>query len=261
MPEAPDVEIYRRYFNKYALNKKIKNIEVLNAKVLRKISAQDFKKWLKGKKFQNARRHGKYLWIDNETDKVLIIHFGMTGFLDYYFSKKRRPRHARALFRFVNHYDLAFINQRLLGHMERASNMEAWKNKKRLGPDVRRIKQKEFLQRLKKSHASVKSFLMDQSALAGIGNIYSDEILFQSGISPKTKCKQLKENQLKEIYQIMKKVIRTAIKRKAQPENMPRSFLLAHRDSDQKCPKGHGSLKRMKFSGRSAYVCPKCQAC
>jgi formamidopyrimidine-DNA glycosylase len=259
MPEAPDVQIYCDYFNQHARNKKIRHVDVENTKVLKQISIKRLQQWLKGKKFQKATRHGKYLIVPVSDKNHLVLHFGMTGFLRYYPEQEEPPSHARVVFQFSNQHSLAYVNQRLLGKVFKIDAWENWQQQNNLGTDLRDITQADFLRMIGQKQGSIKSALMDQAMITGIGNIYSDEILFQAGIHPKTKCQDLTPPQLKKLYSKSQTVFEAAVKSNAQPQEMPKRFMLPHRDTDQKCPKSHGSLDHAKISGRTSYFCPKCQ--
>jgi formamidopyrimidine-DNA glycosylase len=100
---------------------------------------------------------------------------------------------------------------------------------------------------------------MNQHIIAGIGNIYSDEILFQAEINPNTNINKLNEKSLKKLFEKMKNVLRTAIDRKANFEDFPNNYLIPHRSKGGKCPKGDNDLQIIKISGRTSYFCPKHQ--
>jgi len=89
--------------------------------------------------------------------------------------------------------------------------------------------------------------------------VYSDEILFQLAVHPKTRVDDLDPGVLDKVYKTMRRVLETAIDSRADPEEMPDSYLTAHRRSDGKCPKCGGDLEKIKVSGRSAWFCPACQ--
>jgi formamidopyrimidine-DNA glycosylase len=116
-----------------------------------------------------------------------------------------------------------------------------------------------FKQALSATRASIKSALMDQQRIAGIGNIYSDEILFQAGVRPKNPASQLDESSLKALFRAMKEVHSTAIECRADPGRFPEDYLIPHRRGDRICPKCSGGIKTAKISGRTAYFCPRCQ--
>jgi formamidopyrimidine-DNA glycosylase len=225
MPELPDVEVYKRYLDSTSLHKTIQDVEVDDRRVLHNITEKKLRQMLEGKKMTRTFRRGKYLLVNIDQRLWLTLHFGMTGRLKYFKSKD------------INN----FIQD------------------KELGPDALDIKWENFKKLYEGKRGSIKSALMDQKSMAGIGNIYADEILFQSRIHPKTKVEHLDEKKLKKIYQQMGKVLKTAVKERVDPERLPRSYLLTHRDKDGRCPRSHGKLKTTKVSGRTAYFCPRCQ--
>lgn len=102
---------------------------------------------------------------------------------------------------------------------------------------------------------NIKSALMNQKIIAGIGNVYSDEILFQAGIYPFTKIKDLSKADLKNVFKQLKSVINKVINTNLEKEKFPKTFLLTKRENGEKCPKCGGKIKREKYSNRSAYYC------
>jgi formamidopyrimidine-DNA glycosylase len=259
MPELPDVEVYKRYLDSTSLHKTIQDVEVDDRRVLHNISEEKLRQTLKGKKMTRTFRRGKYLLVNLDQRLWLTLHFGMTGRLKYFKSKEKDPAHDRVLFTFTNGYHLAYVSQRMLGEVGIIKDINNFIQDKELGPDALDIKWENFKNLYEGKRRSIKSALMDQKSMAGIGNIYADEILFQSRIHPKTKVEHLDEKKLKKIYQQMGKVLKTAVKERVDPERLPRSYLLTHRDKDGRCPRSHGKLKTTKVSGRTAYFCPRCQ--
>ena len=261
MPELPDVEYFRSYMNSTSLHKKIKKVEVKNSKVLGKVTAASLKKNLKGTKFQSTKRHGKNLFVELSNKKWLTMHFGMTGYLTYYKNNESVNNHVRILFNFSNGYHLAYNCIRMLGRVDLVDEPSAYIKKKKLGVDPFEyiLSFNDFLKLFRKRNGSIKAALMNQSILAGIGNIYSDEILFQSGIHPAVNVKKLKENELKDIYQKMNSILKKAISVNANPDELPRNYLLTHRNPGEDCPKCSGKIKRQTIGGRSSYFCNKHQ--
>jgi formamidopyrimidine-DNA glycosylase len=109
------------------------------------------------------------------------------------------------------------------------------------------------------SRGTVKSFLMNQKIIAGIGNIYSDEILFSTGIHPDSKLNKLQESDLKDIFRALKKVLDTAIEKKVNVSDFPSHYLLPNREEGKGCPKCSGKIKKAVIAGRSSYFCSKHQ--
>jgi formamidopyrimidine-DNA glycosylase len=100
---------------------------------------------------------------------------------------------------------------------------------------------------------------MDQELIAGIGNIFSDEITFQAGVRPDRKVKDLSDDEMKRIYEEMKRVLRRAIELGAELDEHADEFLIPHRGRNGECPRGHGKLVKKTIGGRSSYFCPACQ--
>lgn len=256
MPELPDVEILRKYFNCTSLNQVVTQVDVRSKKIL-EVNNADLIQALKHHEFAETRRHGKHLFA-KLNKQWLMFHFGMTGDLKYFKNMKKDPKHDRLLLTFSNGYHLAFINQRLLGKVDLTNSVEDFIEKNNLGPDAMEITLENF-QKIFNRRKNVKKTLMDQKLVAGVGNIYADEILFQSKIHPKTQSKKLTKNKIKEIYETMKHVFKIAIKNNADPEQFPRSYIIPYRKEGKKCPNCKEKIQRIEVSGRGAFICPKCQ--
>ncbi|HVO75186.1 MAG TPA: bifunctional DNA-formamidopyrimidine glycosylase/DNA-(apurinic or apyrimidinic site) lyase [Ignavibacteriaceae bacterium] len=261
MPELPDVETFRRYFNKTSLNKKIVKAEAVRSRVIKGISPQNLQKKLKGNTFKSTERHGKYLIAATSGNKFLIMHFGMTGSLSYFNDSEGPMKHVHLLLTFQNNYKLAYRDPRTFGAIYFEENKEAFLKRKKLGPDP--LKGNYSFSSFKKAaegkKETLKAFLMDQTILAGIGNIYSDEILFDAGIHPEKPVNKLSKSKSKELFSSMKKVLRDSIKYEADASNFPDDYLLNYRKKNAECPKCGGKIKKITIAGRSSYFCPNHQ--
>ena len=257
MPELPEVEDFRQYFNSTALNKKVVEVEVLDEEILENITSSSFQTRMKGTAFQATHRHGKYLFIELNTEETLMMHFGMTGSLKYYKNEDEIPAFSRIIFSLSNGYKLSFVCPRKLGKISMIEDEAGFIEEHELGPDAysEDFKWEKFRKIMSGKHGSIKTTLMDQKVLAGIGNIYSDEILYHSKIYPFTKVGELSEKQLKSVFEKMKWVFEQAIKAQVKKENFPTNFLLLKRNDGEKCSLCGGRIKVEKFSGRSAYFC------
>jgi len=256
MPELPDIEVFRRYAEAHALDQKIKEIAIEDTKVAA-TSPETIKDSLKGHKLTKAERIGKYLLLPTNTEHFLVMHFGMTGWLDY--AKDEPPEYTKASFTFDNGYSLFFVNPRKLGRLHITDNIHAFCEQMEIGPDALAIREDDFLRKMKRKKGMLKSALMDQKFLSGIGNIYSDEILFQTGLHPKTKLSDLNEAHLGKLYIQMKEVLQVAIEHQADPKKMPGHFIIPRRKEGEPCPYCGGEVKKEKLSGRGFFYCPACQ--
>jgi formamidopyrimidine-DNA glycosylase len=259
MPELPDVEIFKQYIDATSLHKTIETVEVKSPMLLIGVSAQKLQTKLSGHKFQSATRYGKYLFVKLDNNFWLILHFGMTGRLKYFKDMEKEPSHDRLLISFANGYHLAYDCQRKLGEVGLTDDIESFVKEKQLGPDVFDLDFTKFKKILEERRGTIKYTLMNQHIMAGIGNIYADEILFQAGLHPETPVNKLDEIKVKELYKAMYEVLKTVVDSQADPEKFPGSYLLPYRRKGGKCPQCDSKLKQIKISGRTTYYCPKCQ--
>lgn len=259
MPELPDVDVYRQYLNSTALHQRIEEVSVAGPEILNGTSPQNLGRSVKGKAFGSSRRHGKYLFVDIEDGDWLLMHFGMTGYLKYYKHNDKIPDYTQALFSFENGYHLAYVAPRKLGRIAVVASPEEFLSKQKLGPDALALTEKEFIEMASGYNGSIKSMLMKQQLIAGIGNIYSDEILFQAKLHPTRAVNQLNETSLKQLYRAIQSVLQTAIKAHAEPDEMPSSFLLPHRAKGERCPRCNSQVEKFQVSGRTSWFCPRCQ--
>lgn len=257
MPELPSLEIFKQYFDSTSLNQKIKEVVVHNPEILVDISENDLKQFI-NRYFISSSRYGKYLFASSSPNSFLVFHFGMTGFLKYHESNEESDKHARISFIFETGHVLDFIDPRKFGKISIGENISDFINKKHLGPDALEIDLHTFKKLLQKRKGHVKPLLMNQQFLAGLGNLYADEILFQSGIHPLKKANQIKTDEIDKLYDNMIWVLKKAIEFNDRPLNFPENFLLAHRYPKGECPEG-GKLDIIKVGGRTTYYCPKKQ--
>lgn len=264
MPELPDVESFTRYFERTSLNQEIEEIVGETKSLVKRTSFKKFREELVGRQFTEARRRGKFLIAEvSGIDKKVVFHFGMTGSLSY--SRQRgnkfgRDEYAQVTFKFEEGYELRWINIRKLGKIYFVKKPERIDLLKEMGPEPLSLSEQEFLGLLEEHpRKNIKSFFMDQRDIAGIGNIYSDEILFQTEIDPHRSISDLEQEERKELYQKMKNVLIEASNLSHPGAKFPNSWLSAHRE-EMECPnyKTH-ELEKDKVGGRTARFCPKCQ--
>ncbi len=259
MPELPDVEIFKRYLDATSLHQRIDDVDVRNAYILKETSARELARGLKGRRFESSRRHGKHLFVRADGKLWLRLHFGMTGSLQYFKNDEQAPRHARVVFVFANSHRLAFDDQRQFGQIGLLRDVDEFLKKRALGPDALNIDLGKFRKILGKRRGAVKSILMNQQLIAGIGNIYADEILFRARMHPATEISRLADEALRKLFRATHYILRKAIAAKADVNQMPRSWLLPHRGKRGKCPPCGSKLRSAKIGGRTAWFCPHCQ--
>ncbi|MFW9866444.1 MAG: DNA-formamidopyrimidine glycosylase [Candidatus Thorarchaeota archaeon] len=257
MPELPEVETFKRYLDKTSLNKVVKKVKIIDNRILN-IEVSDLRKLVIGKKFESSTRHGKYLLV-SLGEKYLVMHFGMTGDLEYYNNEEEEPKYSKVVFKFENDFNLAYISQRMFGKLDVADSIEEFLQLKKLGPDAYKMSFEEFSGALKRRSAILKNALLNQSFIAGIGNIYSDEILFRSQLNPKTKLDSLDEKKIEEFFTNIKEVLKFGIKKQGDLSTYPNNFLIPHRKKEERCPRCNNEIERFEISGRHGFFCPICQ--
>jgi formamidopyrimidine-DNA glycosylase len=259
MPELPEVETFKRYLDSTSLHQRVTGIEVRDAYVLKRVSARELARRLKGRRFENSHRHGKHLFVRAGDELWLRLHFGMTGSLEYLNHDEAAPKTARVLFRFANNRRLAFDDQRKFGEVELIKNVDEFLQRRCIGPDALDIDLSEFKTIFRKHRGAVKAILLNQQLIAGIGNLYADEILFRACMHPATEAARLSDKDLARLFRAMRYVLEKAIALKTDFNRLPKSWLLTHRGKRGKCPRCGRALKSATIGGRTSWFCAHCQ--
>ena len=262
MPELPHVQLLKEYVDATSLHQEVRHVYVSAEHTLEGVSPSTLRRHLEGHSLDGTRRHGKELFVSVSGDDWLRLHFGMTGELEYFENGDARgpdPEHTRLRLDFEGGGHLAFINPRRLGAIGWVESPEAYLDEAGLGPDALDDDfDVEALRRaLDGKRGTMKSALMDQGMVAGIGNVYADEILFQSRIHPRTEPRSLDADTVETVHRETRRVLEAGID--ARLEDFPDWFLLPHRHEDGTCPKCGTELEKIEVSGRTTWFCPEDQ--
>jgi len=290
MPELPEVETTVNNLKKKILSRTFIDVWTNFGKMIEKPrNFKEFKKELKGKKIKKIWRRGKNIIFELSQRYSLLMHQKMTGHLLYGKWEQRKgqwiPQTKGALEDRENDYiHLMFFldNKKMLAFcdLRKFGKAELWKTEElKNSKELRRLgaepldknftfrKFKEII--LKKKKGKIKQVLMNQEVIAGIGNIYSDEILWEAKVSPFKDISKLNPVELKKIYQAIRKILAKAIKlkgssvsdfRDAQGEKGKFDKMLKiYRKEGQKCPRCGAIIQKAKINGRTAHFCPRCQ--
>lgn len=288
MPELPEVETTVRDLKKKVLGRTFLDVWTDFKKLIKKPkNFAEFKKEIIGKKIEKIWRRGKNIIFDLSENCSLLIHQKLTGHLLYgkwelkkgeWKSKPPGPlddpmnRFLHLIFWLDNNKMLALSDLRKFAKVELLNQKELKKELISFGPeplesDFTFEKFKEVLENKKKG--KIKQVLMDQTVIAGIGNIYADEILFEAKIHPFKDISKLPEEELKEIYQATRKILPKAIELGGESISDFRrisggrggfdSLRKVYRREGEKCSRCGAIIKRVKLGGRSAHYCPECQ--
>lgn len=259
MPELPEVESFARYFARHALGQKITRVNVRDERILGETRAESFVRRLKGRTFTSVRRHGKHLFAETSAkDTWLHLHFGMSGDLAYYRAREEEPRFARIVFDFANGAHLAFEDMRLFGVADLVSSPDAFIADRGLGPDPldATFTLSRFAALLARRRGAIKSLLMSQEIIAGLGNLWVDETLHVASIHPRRAVDRLKKEEVRSIFNAMRRLLRNVIARHERGADLPATWLYHNREIDTRCPRCGGVIRRTVVFGRTTYFCP-----
>lgn len=271
MPELPEVETLKNDLSQRIIGRRIREIQIRQGRIFRKIpSRESLKRNLLGKKIVGLQRRGKAILFSLDSPEILVIRLGMTGQITVTPEPAGMPdKHthlilsmedgSRVLFRDVRRFGQVFLSP--LNEVEGFLQM---------GPEPLHNGFHLFhLQRILNSAMRIKTLLMDQRKVAGIGNIYSDEILFRARISPLRAARSLSSHEMKRLYHAIRKVLREGIRERGstirdfrdglgRPGRYQHHFRVYQRGG-QACLICKTTIERMKVGGRSCHFCPSCQ--
>ncbi len=287
MPELPEVETVRLQLLSKIKNKQIKQIRVFNDKTVRSNVA--FSKRLKGKTFFHIDRIGKLMIFSfkNEPDLFLLAHLKMTGQF-FYLDKKKKVsggghsmteldqkdlpnKHTRVAFYFTDESALFFNDMRKFGYIELADKERVQKAKARFGPEPIKsdFDKVAFATSLKKKNRSIKAVLLDQTFIAGLGNIYVDEALFKAKVSPERKASGVTQKEAYAIAKASGEVMNKAIsvggttfqhfKDTGGKNGNYTDYLKVFGKQKTPCPRCKTEIKKIRVAGRGTHFCSSCQ--
>ena len=275
MPELPEVETVALGLRDFLLGKEITLAKIILHKLIAS-NPSDFSKQLKGKRFVDVRRHGKNLFIEFSGKLTLWSHLRMTG--RFIQGSKQTPldKHDHFYFDLKNSNDnsqsrLIYRDVRKFGFVKLLSQEELNQNAslRKLGPDALEIGKTNFVNLFSGKSRMIKPALMDQSFIAGLGNIYVDEALFQARIHPRESTVALELQQIVELRKVIRALLRKALKNMgttfdsfARTNGKPgrfQSYLKVYGRTDQPCRDCGSRIKRDIIGQRSTHFCPNCQ--
>lgn len=271
MPEIAEVETVRRVLKKQVLNKKIKNVNILYEKMLES-NPKEFKEKLVGLEFKDILRRGKWLIFDLG-DYYLTSHLRMEGKYFVKSSNDELLKHEHIIFSFVDGTDLRYHDTRKFGKMclLKKDELDSYEGIKKQGiePIDEKLSKEYLYESFKKSKLPMKTLLLDQTIISGLGNIYADEVLFASRINPLKKGIDITVDECQNIVDSSKKIIEQAIKNggttiRSYTSSLGvvgtnQNYLKVHKREGKKCFICNSIIERVKVGGRSTYFCSKCQ--
>lgn len=277
MPELPEVQTMVDDLRQKLIGRKIIGLWVGAPKLIKRMPALSFEKLIKNRKIEEIRRRGKNIIFYLNDNSAILIHPKLTGhFLigsqkDFSFGSgnfSQSHHHIRLIFYLDKNLAFGLSDLRKFAKVvfyRRKENLEKDLNKD-LGPDALEIDLGEFLNLFQSRSGRVKTLLMNQKIIAGIGNIYADEILYAAKIHPFVVVKYLSQDQLKTIYRMMKKILKQAVKSRGSSvsdffdtkgeKGVYSRRLLVYNKKGKPCRCGRAVIQRIKINSRSSYFCP-----
>lgn len=267
MPELPEVETIVNGLQGQIVGKKIVGVRVILPKIIRG-KERDFITLIPETPIQMVRRRGKMMVIDLAGGRSILVHLKLTGQLVFSSSDAPVAKHTHLILELSDGYQLRYLDMRQFGYLC-LTDVSMVQKLTPSGAEPLEILGDEFKKLLPSRKARIKPFLLNQSFIAGIGNIYADEILHRAGIHPLQLTHTLSETQIIRLYQSMQQVLRQAIEHRGssisdyvdsndQKGNYQRYHQVYQREG-QPCLTCREKIARIKIGGRSSYFCPNCQ--
>lgn len=238
--------------------RRIVEVIVRDAGVLRGIQPAEFTRRVEGRRFRVPSRQGKWLIVPLAPGSArLLFHFGMTGSLHWCATGAAGHRHDRVEFRTAGGV-LRYRDMRKLTGLRLVSDeAEQRRELGDLGPDALTVSRSELAERLGGRRRALKSALLDQTVIAGLGNLLIDEILWHARIAPASSTADLGEDELDRLHKARRDVLRTGVRAGRVPAR--RSWLTGNRGREGRCPRHRVSLRHGSVAGRTTVWCPRCQ--
>jgi formamidopyrimidine-DNA glycosylase len=279
--ELPEVEVMRRDLEKEVVGKRIARVEVRPQRgamrvIRRHARRKEFADRLAGKKITKVDRKGKYLLLLLDDGDILVVHFGMSGQLLRGTKRQQLPQHTHVVIDFQQGGDLRYVDPRTFGEMFVTAADELGKVKEldhiAIDPLEDTFTWAEFGAALQRRAAKLKPVLMDQKFVSGLGNIYSDEVLFAAGLRHDRMSDSLSSQEVRRLYRAMREVVQDAIRFRGTTLDdeayvdlfgKPGEFqneLKVYGRKGLACRRCRTPIDSVKIGGRSSYFCPQCQS-
>lgn len=265
MPELPEVETIKRELKKVIIGRRITDIIIHNAYVIKEPEKEVFIKRLKNSTVKDVLRKGKLLILELSSGASLAVHLKMTGQLVY----PGNGKNSRVTFKLSDGKQLDYNDRRILGELRLIDDWRSLKFIKELGPEPFDISAEEFKNMLAAKRTKIKPLLMDQTFISGIGNLYAAEALFRARIHPQRPAADLSVKEMTRLFNEIISTLKEAIKQGGssidqyvQLTGLPGGYVKYHKvygRQGKPCMVCKTPIKRVSLGGRGTYFCPKCQ--
>lgn len=271
MPELPEVETVAADLREELIDRRFAGAHILWPRTLAVPNASELAERIGGRKVIDVGRRGKFLLVHLDDGQTLVIHLRMTGSLAVVAGEdpQKVNGHVRAYFPLADGDALVFTDPRKFGRIWLVSDIDEVTGK--LGPEPLAwdFTLQEFAQRLRRRKVAIKALLLDQTVVAGVGNIYADESLFRAGIHPLRKSSSLSDKEFERLYLSIRQVLTEAIDKRGTllrdyrtpygEDGYFRNDLRVYGRLDTPCPNCGTPIMRIRVTQRSTHFCPRCQ--
>ena len=267
MPEIPDLEAVRRYLKPRLADRTITAASAPIPWIVR--TGADGLEDLAGHQFIDILRHGKYLLFNVEDGRVLVVNAMLTGRFHWDEAGARKPGRLAVVFELDDGHELRYSDMRRMGrfYLTDADNLDVIPQFAKMGPDVLAIDEEEFISRIAKRRGQIKNTLTNQEFVAGIGNAYSDEILWESRLHPHRKRSTMDDDDIHRLYEAIHSILDRSsevVDEIVQDEGLGkkaewREHLSVHRKADEPCPRCGNAIKGQTRGGSETNYCVQCQ--
>lgn len=275
MPELPEVELVAQSLDKLVKNRRIVAAELLRERLAPDVSPGEFADFLANSRINFVGRRGKHILFDLDNGKTLIAHLRMTGRFMLLPPTRELPKYSHAVFYFDDEARLVFQDQRHFGAMNIVETARLGRAKEivKLAPEPfsEDFNPQYFRRALKTSKRSLKEFLLDQTKVCGLGNIYASEAMFLARVNPQTRAEKVSAKKADVLFEKIRRVLSESIRHgstlNVDPENIDGSYYgggyemcwLVYDREKQSCAECASEIERLRQAGRSTYFCPQCQ--
>ena len=268
MPEAPDLQVIKEVLARRIVGREIARAKVVRPTVLRSLADSEFAGDIAGRTVQSIARRGKYLLLSLTGERLLVVNPMLTGTFQLCASSERLSKRTCIVLAFSDDLELRYIDGRQMGRVYYVSphQLDRVSGLSEQGPDVLddAVTFDQFKARLRPYWGEIKGVLTRGAVLAGIGNAYSDEILFDAGLSPFRKRTSLSDDELRRLHESARRVAEEATEmlRQRMGEEVHRKirdFLKVHSRGGEPCPRCGGAITQLTTNQRITSYCRHCQ--
>jgi formamidopyrimidine-DNA glycosylase len=271
VPELPEVETVVRELRPQLVGQRILSVRA-SKKTLRKPWATTWAAKIRGRLVQAIRRRGKWIVVDFEGGRTLVIHLGMTGRLMVHPAAESVAAHTHLVFALEDGGEMRFNDIRRFGSatlFEDSAALERFFAKSRLGPEPFALKSDSLQDRLAATRRCLKAVLLDQTVVAGVGNIYADESLFEARLRPTRLGHDVNELEAERLRKAIVKVLNRAVARRGSSirnyvggsglKGRYQEVFRVYGRTGKPCLRCRTPIARLRLAGRSTHYCPSCQ--